>query len=229
LLSYFRLLSFSISRFSPQLIFIHPFFPTIFDLSPRYAGLYHYITPPFLQSHISLSISRRFLSLLPSCLSSYPSSSRSLLTVSFSPCHFLLRSRSFSPSAARVQHYPWFPSHTLLIHTLLPPLSSPYLTYPPSHSHASPSISFTLFLPVQSLSLPLSYLTVPSRLAITLVLLFGISRRFISPFCLPLLLSRRPTETERAAVVGGDEREQIGGGYRRCARGCKEQGVAKRA
>lgn len=88
------------------------------------------------------------------------------------PFSFLLHIPSSSFAATRLQHYPWVSSHTLLIHTLLPLLSSPCLTHLPSHSHASPSISFalsaaspselSLFLPL-SLCLSLSSFIDPSH------------------------------------------------------------------
>lgn len=83
---------------------------------------------------------------------------------------------SFSSVPTRIHRLlcyssPWFPSHTLLIHTLLPLLSSPSLTHPPSHSHASPSISFVLS-PI-------------SPRAFTATLLFFISRSVTPSRALP--------------------------------------------
>lgn len=168
-----------------------------------------------------------------------------------STCHFLLRSciailssaslfTLIAFSVARLQHYPWFSSHTLLIHTLLPLLSPPYphiSSFPfsrfslhlfclvsPYAFSLSLSFSLCLFLPPSlNLSLSLSlFFVVPSRL-----LLFSsfssVSRQSIS-FCLPLLVSHWSTETERVAVDGGDEREQIGGGYHRLRKGARSEG-----
>lgn len=127
-------------------------------------------------------------------------------------------------SVTRLQHYLWFSSHTLLIHTLLPLLSSPCLTHPPSHSHASPSISFTTFLPPILSLPPLSHAT----WSYTFVLLFGIASICIS---FPLSSSRF-TSVDRDSRVSRCRRR----GWTRTdwwrlssvARGCKKRGVANR-